>query len=89
MNRTLMEMAHAGLPDKFWAEAVDAAAYIRNRTRTSSIKGYKTPLQVWSGEKPNIGHLNVFGCTAFAHIPCCETQIRWVQHPVKRLPIAR
>lgn len=33
MNRTLMEtarsmMAHAGLPHKFWAEAVETAAYI-------------------------------------------------------------
>ena len=73
MNRTLMEMAHAGLPDKYWTEAVDVAAYIRNRTSTSSIKGYKTPLQVWSGEKPNIGHLKVFGYTAFAHIPDTQT----------------
>ena len=48
MSRTLMEMAwsmmarsmmaHAGLPDKYRAEAVDAAAYIRNCTSTSSIK---------------------------------------------------
>ena len=36
-------MAHVGLSDKYWAETVDAAAYIRNRTSTS---GYKTPLQV-------------------------------------------
>ena len=51
MNRTLMEMArsmmaHAGLLDRYWAEAVDAAAYIRNRTTTSSIKGCKTPYEV-------------------------------------------
>ena len=38
-------MAYAGLPDKYWAEAVDTAAYIRNRTSTSSIKGNKTPCQ--------------------------------------------
>ena len=61
-------MAHAGLPDKYWAEAVDAVAYIRNCTSTL------TPLQVWSGEKPNIGHLKVFGCTAFAHIPDTQRQ---------------
>ena len=79
MNRTLMEMArsmmaHAGLPDKYWAEAVDAAAYIRNRTSTSSIKGFKTPYEVWSGEKPNIGHLKVFGCMAYSHVPDSQRQ---------------
>ena len=50
MNRTLMEtarsmMAHADLPEKYWAEAVETAAYIRNRTPTTAIKGNKTPLE--------------------------------------------
>ena len=79
MNRTLMEMArsmmaHAGLPDKYWAEAVEAAAYIRNRTSTSSIKGSKTPYEVWSGKKPNIEHLKVFGCMAYSHVPDSQRQ---------------
>ena len=79
MNRTLMEMArsmmaHARLPDRYWVEAVDAAAYIRNRTSTSSIKGFKTPYEVWSGEKPNIEHLKVFGCIAYSHIPDSQRQ---------------
>ena len=74
MNRTLMEaarsmMTHAGLPDKFWAEAVDTAAYLRNHTPTTAIRGYRTPYEVWYGERPNIGHLKVFGCVAYAHIP--------------------
>ena len=43
MNRTLMEtarsmMAHAGLPERFWAEAVETAAHIRNHTPTTAIK---------------------------------------------------
>ena len=47
MNRTLMEtarsmMAHAGLPERFWAEAVETAAYIRNRTPTTAIKDTNT-----------------------------------------------
>ena len=41
MNRTLMEsarsmLAHAGLPDSYWAEAVTAAAYLRNRKHLMS-----------------------------------------------------
>ena len=70
-------MAHAGLPHKYWVEAVDAAAYIRNCTSTSSIKGYKTPYQVWSGKKPCVGHLKVFGCTAYTHIPDSQ----WMRKP--------
>ena len=70
MNRTLMDMArskmaHAGLPDRYWAEAVDAATYIRNLTATSSIKGFKTLYEVWRGEKSNLGYLKVFGCVAY------------------------
>ena len=74
MNRTLMESArsmmnHAGLPDRYWAEAVECAAYIRNRLPTSALTERKTPFEMWSGRKPNISHLKVFGCMAYAHIP--------------------
>ena len=74
MNRTLLESARsmmfqAGLPDRFWAEAVECAAYIRNRTSMSAIKGNKTPLEVWSGKKPDVSHLKVFGCMAYTHVP--------------------
>ena len=46
MNRTLLEsaqsvMVQAGLPNKLWTEAVKCAAYIRNHTRMSAIKGNK------------------------------------------------
>ena len=79
MNRTLLEsarsmMVHPGLLDKFWAEAVDCVAYIRNRTPTSAIKCNKTPLEFWSGRKPDILHLKVFGCTAYTHAPDTQRQ---------------
>ena len=74
MNRTLMEsalsvMAHAGLPEKFWAEAVESAAYIRNRMPTTAINGNKVPLEVWSGKKADVSHLKVFGYIAYTHVP--------------------
>ena len=62
-------MAHANVPDKYWAEAVACAAYLRNRTPTAALQGSKTPLEMWSGRKPDIRHLKVFGCMAYAHIP--------------------
>ena len=79
MNRTLVKtarsmLAHAGLPDTFWAEAVEAAAYIRNRVPTSAISGNKTPLEVWSKKRPGVSHLKVFGCMAYAHVPDVQRQ---------------
>ena len=28
-----------------------------------------TPYEVWKGYKPNVNHLHIFGCCAYAHIP--------------------
>ena len=28
-----------------------------------------TPYEVWKGYKPNVNHLRIFGCSAYAHIP--------------------
>ena len=28
-----------------------------------------TPYEVWKGYKPNVNHLHIFGCSAYAHIP--------------------
>ena len=73
-NRTLMEsaramMAKAGLPEKYWAEAVSTAAYLKNRVPTRSVAEKKTPYEKWYGRKPNVSHLRVFGCMAYAYIP--------------------
>ena len=48
MNRTLVEsaramIAHAGLPNAYWAEAVATAAYLKNRLTTSALKEDTTP----------------------------------------------
>ena len=79
MNRTLMEsarsmIAHAGLPNCYWAEAVATAAYLRNRVPTVAFKEKTTPYEQWYGRKPNLGHLKVFGCMAYAHIPDVHRQ---------------
>jgi hypothetical protein len=44
------------------------ACYLVNRSPTSALVG-KTPMEVWSGKKPSIRHLRVFGCEAYAHVP--------------------
>ena len=73
LNRTLVEsvrsmISDAKLPQKFWAEALSTAVYLRNRSPTKAVTGM-TPYEAWSGEKPGVGHLRAFGCAAYAHVP--------------------
>lgn len=41
---------------------------MKNRSRTRQLD-FKTPFEILHGYKPDVIHLRVFGCTAFAHIP--------------------
>ena len=34
----------------------------------------KTPFEAWTEQKPNVGHLRVFGCAAYAHVAKDERQ---------------
>lgn len=67
-NRTLLEMAahmllDAGLPKKYWGEAVMTATYIQNRLPSFSVD--TTPFEKWFGCKPSLKHLRVFGSVAY------------------------
>ena len=73
LNRTLIETVRAmlsssRLPHKFWAEALSTAVYLKNRSYTKAVLDM-TPHEAWSGSKPNVKHLRVFGCMAYSHIP--------------------
>ena len=73
MNRTLVEMARcllfdADLPKEFWAEAINTAAYLRNRSVVSGLKG-RTPYELFYGKKPDVSHVRVFGSEVMVHIP--------------------
>jgi len=52
---------------EFWAEAVQCAIYVQNRCPHVKLND-KTPQETWSGQKPTISHLKVFGSVAYAHI---------------------
>lgn len=63
-------LADSKLPKKFWAEALSTAAYLKNRSPTKALS--RTPFEVcevWSGKQPDVSHLRVFGCRAYAHVP--------------------
>ncbi|KMQ86566.1 retrovirus-related pol polyprotein from transposon tnt 1-94 [Lasius niger] len=62
-------MIHAkNLPLRLWAESINTAAYVINRTRTSPQRP-KTPYELWFGQRAKLGKLFPFGTTAYAHIP--------------------
>ena len=72
-NRTVMEMARCmlaekNLPKSFWAEAVNTAVYLLNRLPTRALKD-KIPIEAWSGHKPTVKHLKVFGSMCYTHVP--------------------
>ena len=60
-------LADAQLPQKFWAEALSTAVFLRNLSFTSAVPEM-TPLQAWSGKKLSVNNLNVFGCPTYSHV---------------------
>lgn len=79
-NRTIIERGKCMLFDgsletKFWAEACGTAAYIMNRTPRNRLQ-YKTPIEMWSGEKPNVSNLRIFGSKVMVHVPK-EKRKKW------------
>jgi hypothetical protein len=71
-NRTLKEMDNCmiqskGLSLKYWAEAINCANYIVNRTPTKALKNI-TSEEAWTKIKPDVSHFCVFGSIAWTHI---------------------
>ena len=52
---------HAGFSNSFWIYVVKAKLHMYNITPIIWAN-YKTLKELWSGEKPDISHLRVFGC---------------------------
>ncbi|KAK2993848.1 hypothetical protein RJ640_027325 [Escallonia rubra] len=72
-NRSIVNMTRSmlkskNLPKEFWAEAVVCAVYLSNRSPTRSVWN-QTPQEAWSGYKPSVSHLKVFGSIAYVHVP--------------------
>jgi hypothetical protein len=56
------------LPKELWGEAVSTATYVLNRCPTKRLNDI-TPEECWTGNKPNVNHLRVFGSVAYRHVP--------------------
>jgi hypothetical protein len=72
LNQTLLVkvrsmLLDSGLPNRCWAEALNTANYLRNRSPVRGLDA--TPFERFFGSKPDLGHLRVFGSLGFALIP--------------------
>ncbi|BBH05186.1 multidrug resistance-associated protein 9 [Prunus dulcis] len=81
-NRTIVEMAKCmmiekGMPLEFWAETVNTAVYVLNRSPTKALDK-KTPFEAYSGRKPGLKHLRVFGSCAM-HMFQIHRGRNWIQ----------
>jgi hypothetical protein len=72
-KKTIMEAVKTMIHDQdlhmcLWAEAVMTIVYVQNRLSHSAL-GFKTPEEMFTGKKPKVSHLKIFGCPVFIHIP--------------------
>ena len=70
-NSTLMEMvrstmSYSSIPISLWGEALKTAMYILNRVPSKAVP--KTPFELWTGRKPSLRHIHIWGCPAETRI---------------------
>jgi len=71
-NKSILEAMKAmihdqDLPMYLWGEACSTTVYVQNRS-PRRILGDKTSEEVFTGEKPSVGHLRIFGCPVYFHV---------------------
>ena len=55
-------MAESSLHISLWGEALKTAVYLLNRVPTKAT--IQTPYELWTGGKPSLKHLHIWGCPA-------------------------
>jgi hypothetical protein len=68
MDKARNMLTSAGLTQEFWMKTIDSTKYILNMSPSSELVD-TTSHEVWSGKKPLVSHLKLFGCDAFLHVP--------------------
>jgi hypothetical protein len=62
-------MLHSAKMDlRYWGEALLYTIHVCNLSPTSAIQD-RVPAHVWTGHKPDVSHLCVFGSTTYVNIP--------------------
>ncbi|CAI7774788.1 unnamed protein product [Closterium sp. NIES-54] len=72
-NRTIIEggrtiLVDSGLPLRFWPLAICHATVIKNRVLIHVGGQHWVPMEKWSGKKPLVDMLRVFGCMGLDHV---------------------
>jgi len=63
IDRTMMR--HKNVDQDFGADAIKTAVYIKNCVTSRALVVGKTPFELWTGNKPNVSHMRVFGSTCW------------------------
>ncbi|CAI7886909.1 unnamed protein product [Closterium sp. NIES-53] len=90
-NRTIIEggrtiLVDSGLPLRFWPLAICHATVIKNRVLTHVGGQHWVPMEKWSGKKPLVDMLRVFGYMGLVHLmwdPKSLERIKEVQEKLK------
>ena len=56
-------MSQTDLPLYFWGYALETAVFTLNRVPSKSVE--KTPYEIWTGKRPSLSFLKIWGCDAF------------------------
>lgn len=59
------------LPPFLWGEALRHSIYILNSLPTRALSD-QTPYEAWTGVKPNLEYVKVFGCVCYMKIPAVQ-----------------
>jgi len=70
LNRVLVEMArtmmrHTDVDQDLRADVIKTVVYIKNRVTSRALSVGQTPFELWTGNKPNVSHMRVFGSTCW------------------------
>lgn len=69
LNLARSMLSNSRLPEHYWGEATATTVYVLDLVLSSRHLG-KTPHEIRTGHKLDIVHLQPFGYTAYAQIPC-------------------
>lgn len=80
-NRTVIDgvrtlLASSGLPEKLWPEAANTVVYASNRLLSQRDRT-KTRYELFTGDKPDVGNLRIFGQYAVLHQPKHLRRGKW------------
>ena len=56
-------MSQVDLPPSFWGHALETAAFTLNRVPSKAVE--KTPYEIWTGKRPSLSYLKVWGCEVY------------------------